>query len=78
MDIVTIINTFGFPTSCVIACGWFINKLWLSQREDNKQIMEALFKAQNVNEGFVKVLESYKDDMQEIKIDIKEIKENIL
>ena len=78
MEITTLINTLGFPIACVIACGGFINKMWTEQRENNDKIMQALFAAQEVNAGFVKVLESYEKDIQDIKCNIKDIKDTVI
>ena len=35
MDIIQIIQSLGFPTACVVACGLFIYKTTQQTREDN-------------------------------------------
>lgn len=91
MDVNTIqnaISTLGFPIVCVLFLGWFIWKIWMSQQDQNKEredkLYEYLSKAQAVNEEltktnseFVEVLHSYKSDLDTIKNDVTEIKQNM-
>lgn len=91
MDVNTIqtaISTLGFPIVCVLFLGWFIWKIWMSQQDQNKEredkLYEYLGKAQEVNEQltktnseFVEVLYSYKSDLDTIKNDVTEIKQNM-
>lgn len=91
MDINTIqtaISTLGFPIVCVLFLGWFIWKIWMSQQDQNKEREDKLYeyigKAQAVNEQltktnseFVEVLHSYKSDLDTIKNDVTEIKQNM-
>ena len=91
MDVNTIqtaISTLGFPIVCVLFLGWFIWKIWMSQQDQNKEredkLYEYLGKAQAVNEQltktnseFVEVLHSYKSDLDTIKSDVTEIKQNM-
>lgn len=91
MDVNTIqnyISTLGFPIVCVLFLGWFIWKIWMSQQDQNKEredkLYEYLGKAQAVNEQltktnseFVEVLHSYKSDLDTIKNDVTEIKQNM-
>lgn len=91
MDVSTIqtaISTLGFPIVCVLFLGWFIWKIWMTQQDQNKEredkLYEYLGKAQAVNEEltktnseFVEVLHSYKSDLDTIKNDVTEIKQNM-
>ena len=91
MDVNTIqtaISTLGFPIVCVLFLGWFIWKIWMSQQDQNKEredkLYEYLGKAQAVNEQltktnseFIEVLHSYKSDLDTIKNDVTEIKQNM-
>ena len=91
MDVNTIqtaISTLGFPIVCVLFLGWFIWKIWMSQQDQNKEredkLYEYLGRAQAVNEQltktnseFVEVLHSYKSDLDTIKNDVTEIKQNM-
>ena len=86
--ILPLISTLGFPIVCVLFLGWFIWKIWMSQQDQNKEredkLYEYLGKAQVVNEQltntnseFVEVLHSYKSDLDTIKNDVTEIKQNM-
>ena len=91
MDVNTIqtaISTLGFPIVCVLFLGWFIWKIWMSQQDQNKEREDKLYeyigKAQAVNEQltktnseFLEVLHSYKSDLDTIKNDVTEIKQNM-
>ena len=91
MDVNTIqtaISTLGFPIVCVLFLSWFIWKIWMSQQDQNKdredKLYEYIGKAQAVNEQltktnseFVEVLHSYKSDLDTIKNDVTEIKQNM-
>ena len=91
MDVNTIqtaISTLGFPIVCVLFLGWFIWKIWMSQQDQNKEREDKLYeyigKAQAVNEQLtntnsesVEVLHSYKSDLDTIKNDVTEIKQNM-
>lgn len=83
-----IITTLGFPIFCVIAMGLFISKLWNKSQEQNEKREEKLYevisKAQiqneqlsNTNAEFVKVLNEYKTDLETIKTDVADIKQQI-
>lgn len=65
MDINTLIESLGFPISCVLALGWYINRKdqdekeeRLREREDDKQDKERLFQeitySRDVNEKLLK------------------------
>ena len=84
----TAITTLGFPIVCVLFLGWFIWKLWTRQQEQNEKREEKLYSfitlAQATNERlsktnaeFVTVLNTYKSDLDEIKTDVTEIKNNL-
>lgn len=83
-----VITTLGFPIFCVIAMGWFISKLWNKLQEQNEKREEKLYevigKAQIQNEQlsktnaeFVKVLDDYKLDLETIKTDVADIKQQL-
>lgn len=90
IEVVTnLITNLGFPIFCVIALGFFIYKSYTKitdrniQRED--KLYEALNKTQvqldkleEINEGFVKTLEVFTKDNEQIKKDIEIIKEKII
>ena len=84
----TAITTLGFPIVACICLGWFIWKLWTRQQNDNEKREDKLYSfmadAQAVNEKltqtnaeFVSVLSTYKNDLDSIKSDVTEIKQNL-
>lgn len=91
MDVSSIqqmITTLGFPIVCVITLAFFIWKIWTKNVEQNEKREEKLYvvvgKAQEQNEQlsktnaeFVTVLNSYKEDLKEIKEDVTEIKSKL-
>ena len=84
----TLITSLGFPIVCVIALGWFIYKAFekfTSQAENREEkLYTVIAQAQETNERlsktnteFVAVLNTYKSDLEDIKADVTEIKENM-
>lgn len=84
----TLISSLGFPIVCVLFLGWFIWKIWTCQQEQNEKREDKLYsvvaQAQETNERltntnceFVEILHSYKSDLDEIKNDVSEIKQNM-
>lgn len=84
----TVITTLGFPIVACLFLGYFIWKLWTRQQEQNEHREDKLYsfitEAQATNERlsktnaeFVTVLNTYKSDLDEIKTDVTEIKNNL-
>lgn len=78
MDITTLINTFGFPIACVIACGWFINKLWEQQTNDKEKLYIELEKAREATGKAIETIKIYADKLDIIQSDVKEIKDKVI
>lgn len=88
MDLSTltqVITQLGFPIVMVLALCMFIKSLWEKQAEQNEKreesLMQCLDKAQtanqklsDVNAEFVKALQDNRNDIEEIKQDVSEIK----
>lgn len=91
MDINTMesfINSVGFPILCVLGLAFFIWKAFREITDRNydreeklytmlEKTQEQLNSAQNTNAGFLRVLETFKKDQDEIRQDIEDIKEDI-
>ena len=91
MDISTIqtlVTSLGFPICVCIALGWFIYKAFEKFTAQSEKREEKLYtviaQAQETNERlsktnaeFVAVLNTYKSDLEDIKADVTEIKENM-
>lgn len=84
----TLVTSLGFPIVCVFALGWFIYKAFEKFTAQSEKREEKLYtvisQAQETNERlsqtnaeFVSVLNNYKTDLEEIKADVSEIKENM-
>ena len=84
----TLITSLGFPIVCVVALGWFIYKAFekftsQSEKREEKlytviaQAQETNERLSNTNAEFVSVLNTYKSDLEDIKADVSEIKENM-
>ena len=84
----TLVTSLGFPIVCVMALGWFIYKAFekftaQSEKREEKlytviaQAQETNERLSNTNAEFVAVLNTYKSDLEDIKADVTEIKENM-
>ena len=84
----TLITTLGFPICVCVALSWFIYKAFEKFTAQSEKREEKLYtviaQAQETNERlsktnaeFVAVLNTYKSDLDEIKADVTEIKENM-
>lgn len=84
----SLITSVGFPIVCVLCLGWFIyqafNKFTAQSEKREEKLYNFLEKAQTVNEEltktnaeFVSVLSTYKTDLDKIKEDVTEIKNNM-
>lgn len=83
-----LISGVGFPIFCVIALGWFIYKSYEHIQKSNEKREEKLYtmieksqtqldKLEDTNNKFVKVLESFKKDQDNIRHDVAEIKDTL-
>ena len=77
MDIMTIISDLGFPVACVIACGWFILKLWQNQMEDKEKLYDELAKARETTNQAIETIKIYADKLDNIQSDITDIKTKV-
>ena len=84
----TLITTLGFPICVCVALSWFIYKAFEKFTAQSEKREEKLYtviaQAQETNERlsktnaeFVAVLNTYKSDLDDIKADVTEIKENM-
>lgn len=84
----TAISTLGFPIVIAIALMWFIWKLWNKSQEQNEKREDKLYlvinksqiqneKLSETNSAFVEILKNYKSDLDTIKSDVSEIKQQL-
>lgn len=83
-----LISSVGFPIACVIGLGYFVYIIYNNITAENQKREDKLYELVNVshsnneklvevNQEFVKVLETYKTDISDIKHDIADIKEKL-
>lgn len=83
MDFATLIQDIGFPISCVLALGWYINKKDAAEkeerqreREDDKQDKERLFQEISYNrEVNAKLLQTNQEVSETNKVLVKDFTE---
>lgn len=84
-----LISTLGFPIVCVLGLAYFIYIIYQKTTEENAKREDKLYeiiavshsnneKLVEANQGFVAVLETYKNDIVDIKHDIADIKETLI
>lgn len=93
MDITEIVQTLGFPIACVIACGYFIYKMYVDSTDRNKEREEKLYTTlgqvnstnksisetnKEISETNRRLVEQFTFDMQKVREDISDIKEVVL
>lgn len=81
MDISTIadlVGVLGFPIVCVGALGFFVYKLWQQSAERENRLFTELTESRTINGEFAKIIAQYKVELDEIKVDVKDIKETLL
>lgn len=91
--ILEVISTLGFPIALCVALGWFIFKIYndtTKQNNDNMAAVQArckereeklytqLEKQNEINGRFAEIIAQYEVKLDEIKADVKEIKEDVL
>jgi len=78
LDWNNIINTFGFPISVAIACGWFIYKMYTDSTKQNQEREERNYKVLekfSVSiDKFADILDGYEKKLSTIENDVREIK----
>ena len=81
MDITTLIQTFGFPIACVIACGWFIYKMYEDSQATAKEREEKLYteisESRIINKQALDTIAQYASKLDVIQEDVKEIKQKV-
>lgn len=93
MNVIELIQTLGFPIVCVMACGYFIYKMYIDSTVRNKEQEEKLYvrlsevnsanksiseSNKEISETNRKLVEQFTVDMQKVKEDISDIKKIVL
>lgn len=75
---IELISTLGFPIACVIALGWFVYKIYTQSITRENELREEIKENQKINGKFAEIINRHSLELGEIKIDVKEIKEDII
>lgn len=82
MDLLTtipeLISVLGFPIVCVGALGLFVYKLWQQSVERENKLMDEITESRTINGKFAEIIAQYKVELDEIKEDVKDIKDTLL
>jgi hypothetical protein len=74
---VELISSLGFPIACVLALGVFVYKLWQQSVEREKTLMSEITENRLINQRFAEIIAQYEIKLDEIKSDVKEIKDTL-
>lgn len=80
MDLATmteLIATLGFPIVCVLALGIFVFKLWQQSVQREEKLMSEITENRLVNTKFAEIIAKYEITLDEMKTDIKDIKDTL-
>ena len=72
-----LIATLGFPIVCVIALGIFVFKLWQQSVKREEKLMNEITENRVVNTKFAEIIAKYEITLDEMKTDIREIKDTL-
>lgn len=75
--IMELIGTLGFPIAMVIALGLFIYKLWRQSVDRENKLLDEITENRNINQKFAEIIAHYEIKLDEIKADVKEIKDTL-
>lgn len=74
---IELIGTLGFPIAVCIALGIFVFILWKQSAEREKTLMAEVIANRQVNEKFAAIIAQHEVQLEEIKTDVRDIKEHI-
>lgn len=77
MDIYELISNLGFPIACVIALGFFVWKIYNQSVERENKLLTEITENRVINEKFAEIIANYEVKLDEIKTDVKDIKETL-
>lgn len=81
MNITEIIQQFGFPVACVVACGWFILYMYKNSENNNKErenkLYNELAECRIINKQAIETIATYASKLDNIQDDVSYIKEKV-
>lgn len=75
--IVELITTVGFPIVCVLALGWFVWHIYKQSVERENKLMTEITENRLINQKFAEIIGQYEVKLDEIKSDVKDIKDTL-
>lgn len=76
--LIELIPTLGFPIVLVLAMGWFIWKIYNQSVVRENTLMAEIAESRVINSQFAEIIAQYKVELNEIKVDVKDIKDTLL
>lgn len=76
--IIELIGTVGFPIACVLALGIFVYKLWQQSVTRETLLMNEITANREINKQFATIIAQHSVQLEEIKDDVREIKQQII
>lgn len=77
MDWTQMISSLGFPIACACALAFFVYKLYQDSKERENKFFIEISENRKVNAKFAEIIAKYEMQLEEIKTDVKEIKEDM-
>lgn len=74
---IELLSTVGFPIACVLALGIFVFKLWQQSVQREEKLMSEITENRVVNTKFAEIIAKYEITLDEMKTDIKDIKDTL-
>lgn len=75
--IVELIATLGFPIVCVLALGFFVWTIYKQSVVREEKLMGEIAENRAINQKFAEIIGRYEITLDEIKTDIKDIKDTL-
>lgn len=75
--IVELITTIGFPIAACVALGWFVWHIYKQSVERENKLMTEITENRLINQKFAGIIAQYEVKLDEIKTDVKDIKDTL-
>ena len=72
-----LIGSFGFPIACVIALGFFVWTIYKQSVTRENLLMTEIKESREINGKFAELIADYEVKLNEIRADVKDIKNDI-
>jgi hypothetical protein len=73
----TLMATLGVPTAVMVACGWFVWKLWQQQVANQEKLYTELAACRQVNQQAIETIAIYAQKLDDLHSDIKAVKQKV-